>query len=201
MFKWYDFTGGDDGIQGFSAPGLLSNKIVYYYVILGIVFVSIWLLKRLAYSPFGLLLRCVNQNPQRVRFLGRRVRRNQLRIYVIASVFAALAGGLMAGVDNSIHTDMLYWTTSGEVILMTVLGGISQFFGPFLGALVIILLEDIIGAHTEYWSLCIGIIMLIMVIGFPRGIVGEIKHLRMRWWPPKSANAKSSLAVESEVRS
>jgi len=199
MFKWYDFTGGDDGIQGFSAPSPLDNKIVYYYFILVVVFVSIWFLKRLAYSPFGLLLRCVNQNPQRVRFLGRRVRRNQLRIYIIASVFAAMAGGLMAGVDNSIHTDMLYWTTSGEVILMTVLGGISQFFGPFLGALVIILLEDIIGAHTEYWSLCIGVIILIMVIGFPRGVVGEMHHLRMRLWPPKPAGTKASLAAGSEV--
>jgi len=174
MFKWYEFTGGDDGVQGFILPGILSNKIVYYYFVLVVVFLSIWFLKRMAYSPFGMMLRCVRQNPERVRFLGRRVRRNQLRVYMVSSTFAALAGALMAGVDNSIHTDMFFWTTSGEVILMSVLGGIYQFFGPLIGAICIIMIEDIVGAYTEYWSLIIGSVILVMVIVFPRGIVGEI---------------------------
>jgi hypothetical protein len=99
-FKWYNFTGGDDGIQGIIAPGILANKMVYYYVILVVVFLSVWFLKRLAYSPFGLILRCIQQNPNRVRFIGRSVKMNQLRIYVISSFFAALAGTLMAGVDD-----------------------------------------------------------------------------------------------------
>jgi branched-chain amino acid transport system permease protein len=180
MFKWYDFTGGDDGIQNIIPPGILSDQVVYYYFILVLVFLSLWFLKRLAYSPLGLTLRCVQQNPERVRFLGRRVRRNQLRIYIISSVFAALAGGLMAGVDNSIHTDMLFWTTSGEVILMSVLGGINQFFGPFIGALAIIFLEDIVGAFTEYWSLIIGVIIIVMVLVFPKGVVGELQRLKSR---------------------
>lgn len=80
----------------------------------------------------------------------------------------------MVGVDNSAHTDMFFWTTSGEVILMSVLGGISQFFGPLIGAICIILIEDIVGAYTEYWSLIIGTIILLMVIVFPKGIVGEV---------------------------
>jgi branched-chain amino acid transport system permease protein len=86
----------------------------------------------------------------------------------------------MAGVDNSIHTDMFYWTTSGEVILMSILGGISQFFGPFIGAGVIILIEDVIGAHTEYWALIIGLVMMIMVLAFPMGLVGELQRLSAR---------------------
>jgi len=174
MFKLYEFTGGDDGIQGFILPGILSNKTTYYYFVLILVLLSIWFLKRVAYSPFGMMLRCVRQNPDRVRFLGRRVRRNQLRVYIISSVFATLAGALMVGVDNSAHTDMFFWTTSGEVILMSVLGGISQFFGPLIGAICIILIEDIVGAYTEYWSLIIGTIILLMVIVFPKGIVGEV---------------------------
>lgn len=174
MFKLYEFTGGDDGIQGFILPGILSNKTTYYYFVLVLVLLSIWFLKRVAYSPFGMMLRCVRQNPDRVRFLGRRVRRNQLRVYIISSVFATLAGALMVGVDNSAHTDMFFWTTSGEVILMSVLGGISQFFGPLIGAICIILIEDIVGAYTEYWSLIIGTIILLMVIVFPKGIVGEV---------------------------
>ncbi len=180
MFKWYEFTGGDDGIQGIIPPGILANPIVYYYGLLVLVMISIWMLKRMAYSPFGLILRCVRQNPERVRFLGRRVRRNQLRVYIISSLFAALAGSLMAGVDNSIHTDMFFWTTSGEVILMSVLGGLNQFFGPFVGAAVIIMIEDIVGAWTEYWSLIIGTVILVMVIAFPKGLVGELHQLKLR---------------------
>ncbi len=177
-FKLYDFTGGDDGIQGIIPPGILESGTVYYYFVLVVVMLSIWVLKRMAFSPFGLVLRCVQQNPNRVRFLGRRVRRNQLRIYIISSFFSALAGSLMAGVDGSIHTDMLFWTTSGEVILMTVLGGINQFFGPFVGAAVIILIEDLVGARTEYWSLIIGTIIMVIVLVFPKGLVGEAARAR-----------------------
>ena len=172
MFKLYDFTGGDDGLQGITLPGLLANKVYYYYFVMILVLLAVWVLKRMAYSPFGLIVRGVRQDAIQVRFLGRRVRRNQLRVYIVASLFATVAGALMAGVDGSVHTDMFFWTTSGEVILMSVLGGISHFFGPFCGAVVIILIEDIVGAHTEYWSLLIGSIIMVMVIGFPRGLVG-----------------------------
>lgn len=184
-FKWYHFTGGDDGIQGLIPPGILENHTVYYFFTLLLVAVSIWILRRLVNSPLGLTLRCIRQNPERVRFLGRRVRRNQLRVYVISSFFAALAGGLMAGVDNSIHPDMLYWTTSGEVILMAVIGGIGQFFGPFIGAAVIIIIQDVVGARTEYWSLIIGLVMMTMVLLLPRGLVGEIESLRTRFMSGK----------------
>lgn len=180
MFRWYKFTGGDDGIQGIIPPGILGNRVVYYYFTFCLVLLSIWFLRRLVYSPTGLTLRCIRQNPDRVRFLGRSVRYNQLRIYMISSFFAALAGGLMAGVDNSIHTDMLYWTTSGEVILMSVLGGIGQFFGPFVGAAVIIVIEDVVGAKTEYWPLIIGLVMMVMVLLLPRGLVGEARFLGIR---------------------
>ena len=186
MFKLYEFTGGDDGLQGFILPGILSNKTTYYYFVLILVLLSIWFLKRVAYSPFGMMLRCVRQNPDRVRFLGRKVRKNQLRVYVLASVFATLAGALMAGVDNSVHTDMFFWTTSGEVILMSVLGGISQFFGPLVGAISIILIEDIVGAHTEYWSLIIGAIIMVMVIAFPKGLVGEVMEKMSKFRSPEA---------------
>lgn len=195
MFKWYEFTGGDDGIQGVILPGILANKVVYYYFVLVLALLSIWFLKRMAYSPFGLMLRAIRQNPDRVRFLGRRVRRNQLRVYMVSSVFASLAGALMAGVDNSVHTDMFFWTTSGEVILMSVLGGINQFFGPFVGAVSIILIEDIVGAYTEYWSLIIGTIILLMVIVFPKGIVGEFIDLTSKFRKPEKEGTLNESAI------
>jgi branched-chain amino acid transport system permease protein len=179
-FRWYGFTGGDDGIQGVIPPGILGKPVVYYYFTLVLVAASIFCLRRLSESPMGLILRCVRQNPDRVRFLGQSVKRYQLTIYMISSAFAALAGALMAGVDNSIHPNMLYWTTSGEVILMSVLGGIGQFFGPFIGAAVLVILEDRVGARTEFWPLIVGIIMMVMVLLLPRGLVGEIQQLRAR---------------------
>jgi len=180
VFTCYHITGGDDGIQGIIPPGVLSNRVVYYYFALALVLVSIWCLRRLVDSPMGLLLRCIRQNPERVRFVGGQVRRNQLRIYMISSFFAALAGALMAGVDNSIHPDMLYWTTSGEVILMAVLGGIGRFFGPFIGAAVIIVIGEVVGARTEFWPLIIGLVMMVMVLLLPRGLAGEFQLLRAR---------------------
>ncbi len=180
VVKWYDFTNGDDGIQGIIPPGFLSNKVAYYYFCLVLVAVSIWFLWRISRSPFGLMLRCIRQNPARVRFLGRRVKRNQLRIYVISGVFTALAGGLMAGVDSSVHPGMWHWMTSGEVILMSILGGMGQFFGPFVGAAIMILIEDFVGAKTESWSLVIGLVMLVMVLTLPRGLVGELVGLKRR---------------------
>lgn len=180
-FRWYHVTGGDDGIQGIIPPGILGNKVFYYYVCLACVLGSVWYLRSLSNSPLGLILRCVRQNPARVRFLGRHVRRNQRRVYVISSVFAALAGGLMSGVDNSVHTNMFYWTTSGEVILMSVLGGIHQFFGPFIGAALIKIIEDVVGSRTEFWPLIIGLLMMTMVLAFPRGVVGEFQMLKARW--------------------
>jgi branched-chain amino acid transport system permease protein len=179
-FRWYTFTGGDDGIQNVIPDGILSDRITYYYFTLILVFASIWILRRISRSPMGLLLRCVRQNPRRVPFLGQSVRFSQLRIYMVSSFFSALAGGLMAGVDASIHPDMLLWTTSGEVILMSVLGGIGQFFGPFIGAAVIIVIQDIVGGKTEYWPLIIGVVMMIMVLIFPKGIVGEAAWLTLR---------------------
>ncbi|SPF41696.1 Amino acid/amide ABC transporter membrane protein 2, HAAT family [Syntrophobacter sp. SbD1] len=180
VVKWYDFTNGDDGIQGIIPPGVLGNKVTYYYFCFFLVSLSLWLLWRISLSPFGLILRCVRQNPDRVRFLGRRVKRNQLRIYVLSSMFTALAGALMAGVDNSVSTEMWHWTTSGEVILMCILGGIGQFYGPFAGAVLMILIEDMVGARTEMWSMVIGIIMLVMVLAFPKGVVGEFANLAAR---------------------
>jgi len=94
-FRWYNFTGGDDGIQGIIPPGMLGNRLAYYYFTLCLVLLSIWFLRRLVHSPMGLTLRCLRQNPDRVRFLGRSVRYNQLRIYMISSCFAALAGSLV----------------------------------------------------------------------------------------------------------
>ena len=172
VFKWYDFTGGDNGVQGIPVPDLLRSPVRYYYFTLAVVFASFWVLRRIVDSPFGAVLQSIRENPERTGFLGLKVRRYQLAAMVVSGAFAGLAGGLFAGYQHSIHPDMLHWTKSGEVILMSILGGVSSFFGPLMGAAVILFIEDMIGKYTEFWEIWIGGIMLAIVIFFPRGVIG-----------------------------
>ncbi|MCX8069491.1 MAG: branched-chain amino acid ABC transporter permease, partial [Thermodesulfovibrionales bacterium] len=118
------------------------------------------------------VLKGIGQNSKRITFLGMNVYKHCLFAYVISAFFGAISGGLYAGIDGSIHPNLFFWTHSGGVILMTILGGMNTFFGPLIGATIFILLEDNIIRHTEYWSFFIGLIMLIVVIFFPRGISG-----------------------------
>lgn len=181
VFKWYDFTGGDNGIQGIPMPEALHDPLRYYYFTLAVVFVSFWLIRRIVDSPFGAVLQSIRENPERAGFIGVKVRRYQLAAMVLSGVFAALAGGLFAGYQHSIHPDMLHWTKSGEVILMSILGGVSSFFGPLMGAAVIVFIEDMIGKYTEFWEIWIGGIMLAIVIFFPRGVIGTSDTWITRW--------------------
>lgn len=181
VFKWYDFTGGDNGIQGIPVPDLVRSPLRYYYFTLGIVFASFWLLRRIVDSPFGAVLQSIRENPERTGFIGIKVRRYQLGAMVVSGAFAGLAGGLFAGYQHSIHPDMLHWTKSGEVILMSILGGVSSFFGPLMGSAVILFIEDMIGKYTEFWEIWIGGIMLAIVIFFPRGVIGTFDSWIARW--------------------
>jgi branched-chain amino acid transport system permease protein len=181
VFKWYGFTGGDNGIQGIPMPEVLHSPLRYYYFTLAVVFVSFWMIRRIVASPFGAVLQSIRENPERTGFIGVKVRRYQLAAMVLSGVFAALAGGLFAGYQHSIHPDMLHWTKSGEVILMSILGGASSFFGPLMGAAVIVFIEDMIGKYTEFWEIWIGGIMLTIVIFFPRGLIGTFDTWITRW--------------------
>lgn len=174
--KWSSFTGGDDGIQAIPKPDLLAGGLNYYIFSFIIVTLCIYLLWRLDRSPFGAVLKGIRQNPTRISFIGMNVFRHKLLAYMISSCFTAIAGGLYAGIDKSIHPDMFVWTMSGSIILMTILGGMRSFFGPLIGVAVFILLEDVIGRSTEYWSFVIGAIMITVVLLFPKGIVGISRH-------------------------
>lgn len=174
--KWYDFTHGDDGIQAIPKPDLLTGGINYYLFAFLVVTVCLYLLWRLDRSPFGAVLKGIRQNPLRISFIGMNVFRHQFLAYLISSGFTAIAGGLYAGIDGSIHPDMFFWTQSGSIILMVILGGMRSFFGPLIGVAVFVLLEDVIGRSTEYWSLVIGIIMITVVLLFPKGIVGISRY-------------------------
>ena len=180
VFKWYSFTGGDNGIQGIPLNSVFENSRAYYYFTLIIVASALYFCLRLVRSPFGLILKTIHENPVRVEFIGLKIKRYQLAIFVISGMLAGLAGALFAGEQRSIHPDMLHWPMSGEVILMAILGGFSTFWGPSVGAGVILFIQDIISAKTEYWEICIGTVMLAIVILLPRGVVGTFQGLHLR---------------------
>lgn len=185
--QWRDFTGGSDGISGFTLKSFgfgidlsLGNPAVYYYVVLAIVFLATCLLYLICHSSFGLTLKAIRLNSERVSFCGLNVRNYRLAAFIISGGFAGLAGGLMAPFLRIASPELMHWTMSAEPVLMTILGGASYFFGPYLGAAVFVLLESWITSYTNNWMLILGIILAIMVIFFRHGIIGSLLSLKKK---------------------
>jgi branched-chain amino acid transport system permease protein len=180
-FKWYSFTGGDNGIQGIPVPPLrvgswlslpiLSTQQMYYFVLV-VVAIAVTALRLVRASPFGATLKAIRENGQRASYLGVNVKLYQWSAFVIAGAFTGLSGGLYALLEKSISPEIINWTKSAEPVLMTIMGGIYSFIGPALGAGVYIVLNAYIVAWTEYWALVLGLVLLAMVLLLPGGIVG-----------------------------
>ncbi|MGB3741844.1 branched-chain amino acid ABC transporter permease [Castellaniella sp.] len=181
IHQWRSVTNGSDGLSGFSVGSLglgihvqLGNPTVYYHVVLAIVVVAGLVLHRICQSSFGMVLRAIRQNPERVAFCGLDVRRYRLAAFTIAGAFAGLAGGLVAPFLRIASPELAHWTTSAQPVLMTILGGSSYFLGPFLGAGIFVLLETWISSLTQAWMLVLGIILALMVMFFRDGALGTV---------------------------
>ncbi|TAN28483.1 MAG: branched-chain amino acid ABC transporter permease [Castellaniella sp.] len=181
VHQWRSVTNGSDGISGFTVGSLglgikltLGNPAVYYHVVLAIVVIAGLVLYRICGSSFGMILRAIRQNPERVAFCGLNVRRYRLAAFTIAGGFAGLAGGLMAPFLRIASPELAHWTMSAEPVLMTILGGSGYFLGPFLGAGIFVLLETWITSLTQAWMLFLGIILALMVMFFRGGALGTL---------------------------
>jgi branched-chain amino acid transport system permease protein len=180
-FKWYGFTGGDNGIQGIPVrplPGGIeigSTQAMYYFALF-VVGLSVEILRRIRSSPFGSTLKAIRENNQRAAYLGVNVKLYQWTAFVIAGAFTGLAGGLYALMEKSITPDIIHWTKSGEPVFMTIIGGIYTFAGPMAGAVVFTVLNSYLVAWTEKWALVLGIILLVMVLLLPGGVVGFVNE-------------------------
>jgi branched-chain amino acid transport system permease protein len=180
-FKWYGFTGGDNGIQGIPVrplPGgveIGSTQAMYYFALV-VVGLSVEILRRIRSSPFGSTLKAIRENTQRAAYLGVNVKLYQWSAFVIAGAFTGLAGGLYALMEKSITPDIIHWTKSGEPVFMTIIGGIYTFAGPMVGAVVFTVLNSYLVAWTEKWALVLGIILLVMVLLLPGGVVGFVNE-------------------------
>ena len=184
-FKWTSLTGGDDGLQGVPRPSLgpldLSSEIVLYYFILFVVLLSMAVGIRVINSPFGKTLQALRENKDRAMSIGYNVNRFRLIVFIISGCFSGLAGGLYALLLNFVPLSSLYWTTSGEVVVMTIVGGMGTLVGPVLGAVAIILLRDWLSNYTESWSLVMGLLFMASVLGFRGGLMSIIKErLRLK---------------------
>ena len=194
-FKWNEVTGGEQGMPEIPYPdfawvdraaallpflGSYRTSEHFYFVTLLLVAVCFVLLRRIVGSPFGRMLATIRENPERAEFIGVNVRRYELAAFVLAGGFAGLAGGLFGIFNRGVFPDFAYWTKSSEVLIMTLLGGMGAFFGPALGAAVLIWLNQQIVSYTEYWPLVLGTILVVLLFVFPGGIAGAAIALRHR---------------------
>jgi branched-chain amino acid transport system permease protein len=176
VYRWYSFTGGDDGIHGIPIPEMLSSPKSAYYFTLIITLVCLFIMWKIILSPFGSALQGIRDNPVRSEMIGINVRMHQLLALVLAGFFAGVAGSLFVVVDNTVFPDMLFWTFSLEILIMCLLGGWFTFLGPMLGAAVIVALRTFVSTYTDYWALVLGIIMMLVIFFLPNGILGYVEE-------------------------
>lgn len=172
VFRWYSFTGGDDGIHGIRMAPFLSSLNNSYYFILVILAISLIILYLILKSPFGSTLQAIRDNPDRCAAVGINVRHHQLLAIVIATFFAGMAGVLFVVLERSVFPDLLFWVLSLEIFIMCLLGGWFTFAGPILGAAITVALRTFVGIYTEYWTLILGIILILLIFFLPEGVMG-----------------------------
>ena len=182
------FTHGEDGIQSVPRGRLfglldLSNTLSMYYFVLVVFIAAFALIYRVVHSPFGQVLKAIRENEPRAISLGYDAERYKLLAFVLSATLAGLAGATKAIVFQLASLTDVHWTMSGEVVLMTLLGGMGTVFGPVVGAFIIIGLENYLAAFGEWVTVITGGIFVVCVLAFRRGIVGEI----MAWWSQRKS--------------
>jgi branched-chain amino acid transport system permease protein len=176
VYRWYSFTGGDDGIHGIPMPDLLSSPNSSYYFTLLVTILCLVIMFIMVKSPFGSALQGIRDNPGRSEMIGINVKRHQVVALTIAGFFAGVAGALFVVVDNTVFPDMLFWSLSLEVFIMCLLGGWFTFLGPMLGAAVIVSLRTFVSTFTVYWAMVLGIIFMFVIFFLPTGVLGYIEE-------------------------
>jgi len=176
FFVSLEVYGGDDGLsiaQRNSLPGLdLENEAAFYYVCLLILAVFLVLGRRLVHSRFGMVLQGCKENEERMLALGFPIYRYKLTAFVLAGAAAGLAGALMANYMAFVDPALMHWTVSGEIMVMVILGGMGTLAGPVVGAVVLLLLEEILSAYMEHWMIILGPVLVLVVLFARRGIWG-----------------------------
>jgi branched-chain amino acid transport system permease protein len=173
------FTGGEDGIQSVPRGRLfgyfdLSNEMTMYVFVLVVVLAAFLLIYRIINSPFGEVLKAIRENEQRTVSLGYNTDRYKLVVFVLSATLAGLAGSLKALVFQLASLTDVHWTMSGDVLLMTLLGGLGTVFGPVVGAFAVIAMQNYLAPFGQWVLVIQGVIFVVCVLVFRRGIIGEL---------------------------
>jgi branched-chain amino acid transport system permease protein len=189
------FTGGEDGIQAIPRQplfGLLpvTDDFVFYYVVLAIFLAGFLIIYRTIHSPFGQVLKAIRENEARAISLGYAVDRFKLIAFVLSATLAGLAGATKAMVFRIASLTDVTWQMSGEVVLMTLVGGMGTVFGPIVGAGVIVAMQNYLATFGEWVLVIQGGIFIVTVLLFRRGIVGEIIALANRFTSKREGHAE-----------
>jgi len=189
------FTGGEDGLQGVPRGKLfgllpLESDIALYYVVVAVFVACFLFISRIVHSPFGQVLKMIRENEPRAISLGYQVDRYKLLAFVLSSALAGLAGSLKTLVMGFATLSDVHWSMSGEVILMTLLGGVGTFFGPVMGSGIVIALQNLLADKVGSWvTVIIGAIFVVCVLAFRKGVVGELQaYLERRRNAAKAAS-------------
>ncbi|HED03489.1 MAG TPA: branched-chain amino acid ABC transporter permease [Candidatus Fraserbacteria bacterium] len=186
-FRWRSLTGGSDGLIGVPDPTIgippytlsLGDPYVFFYFTLAVVILVYFLSVRLVNSPFGRVLQAIQDNEERVEFLGYPVRVFKRRAFVASGMIGGLAGMLFA-LLSFVDPSVLYWFTSVDVLVMALLGGLGTLYGPIIGAAAFLFSRDLLSSYTEYWRLILGLIFVWFVIFSPQGLVGLYRVTKRR---------------------
>ena len=187
-YKWRDLTGGSDGIAGVPRTTLfwggpsLAERRTFYYLVAVIVVLSLLACRALVRSPFGRALQAIRENEHRFVSLGRDSRPFKLVVFVIAAAFAGLAGALFAPFRGFASPEVMFWVLSGQGLMMVITGGIGTLVGPLIGAMVFLLVQEILSSYTEHWMIFTGAVFVLIVIFLPGGVVGAAR----RWFEARA---------------
>jgi branched-chain amino acid transport system permease protein len=181
-YKWRDLTGGSDGIAGvpktqlvWGGPSLAAPR-AFYFLVAACVVLSFVLCRAVVGSPFGRALQAIRENERRFTSLGRDPRPFKLGVFVIAAVFAGLAGALFAPFRGFASPEVMFWVFSGQGLMMVIMGGIGTLVGPILGAMLFILIQEVLSSYTEHWMIFTGVVFILIVIFLPGGLVGTARR-------------------------
>ena len=184
-FRWSSVTGGDDGLTGWTrlpldlglvTVNIQNNPIAFFYLALAMFALAVGVMAWLLRSPFGRTLIAIRENERRARFLGIPVDQHIWISWIISCCFVSLAGALYALLNNFVDPRALYWTQSGDFVIMAVLGGMRSFWGPLIGAAIYVVLRDNLSSLTENWMSFIGLFFVLVVLFFPRGVLGMVRR-------------------------